>query len=112
MSPQDIRWDGEDPIVPPRGERGFQKSMARGGAVAGAGRGRGTTKGQLNKDLCTLRNETGRKAALGDIEILHTDILIKEVWFPFGDFPFLQHIMCCFLTSPNVNFYFYRWRKL
>ncbi|XP_058214428.1 protein EMSY-LIKE 3-like isoform X2 [Rhododendron vialii] len=79
MSPRDIRWDGEDPTVPSRGERGFQKSMARGGAVGGGGRGKGTTKSQSKKDLYPLRNGIGRKAALGDIEILHTDILIKEV---------------------------------
>lgn len=107
MSPRDIRWDGEDPIVPPRGERGFQKSMARGGAVGSGGRGRGTTKSQSKKDLYPLRNGIARKAALGDIEILHTDILIKEVWFPLEDFPFLRD---CFLTSPNVNLF--RWRKL
>lgn len=52
--------------------------MTRGGAVAAGGRGRGTTKGQSRKDLPVSQNGS-RKQATGDIEILHTDTLIKEV---------------------------------
>ncbi|KAA8521228.1 hypothetical protein F0562_011935 [Nyssa sinensis] len=83
MSPEDIRWEGEDPGFSRRGGRsgpgrGFKKSMSRGGAIAGAGRGRGITKGQPKKDFPPLQNGIGKKA-LGDIEILHTDTLIKEV---------------------------------
>ncbi|KAG4185951.1 hypothetical protein ERO13_A08G012800v2 [Gossypium hirsutum] len=65
ISPEDIKWEGEDPGISRRGGRpgqghGVKKSMSRGGGVAGAGRG------------------------LGDIEILHTDTLIKEVEKVFG----------------------------
>lgn len=52
--------------------------MTRGGAVAAGGRGRGTTKGQSRKELPVSQNGS-RKQAMGDIEILHTDTLIKEV---------------------------------
>lgn len=52
--------------------------MARGAAVPGAGRGRGTLKGQFKKDFPLSQNGI-RKKALSDIEILHTDTLIKEV---------------------------------
>ncbi|KAE8673625.1 Protein EMSY-LIKE 3 [Hibiscus syriacus] len=43
ISPEDIRWEGEDPGISHRGGRpgpgqGVKKSMARGGGVAGAGR--------------------------------------------------------------------------
>ncbi|KAL2942010.1 Protein EMSY-LIKE 3 [Bienertia sinuspersici] len=83
ISPEDIRWDVEDSGVSHRGGRsgqgrGFKKSSARGGAVAGAGRGRGTLKGQPKKDSLLPQNGIGRKG-LGDIELLHTDTLIKEV---------------------------------
>lgn len=53
--------------------------MPRGGAISGAGRGRGTLKSQSKKDFPPAQNGIGKKA-LGDIEILHTDTLIKEVW--------------------------------
>ena len=52
--------------------------MARGGGVAGAGRGRGSLKGQAKKDFPLAQNGVGKKV-LGDIEMLHTDTLIKEV---------------------------------
>lgn len=83
MSPEDIRWEGEDPNVPHKGGqpgagRGMKKSMSQGGAVTGAGRGRGMTKAQSKKDLTLSRNGS-RKKPTGDIEILHTDTLIKEV---------------------------------
>ncbi|XP_057474056.1 protein EMSY-LIKE 3-like isoform X2 [Actinidia eriantha] len=83
ISPEDIRWEGEDTGVPHKGGRsgsgrGFKKSMARGGAVAAAGRGRGTGKGQSKKEFPPSKNGIGKKA-LVDIEIFHTDTLIKEV---------------------------------
>ncbi|GMJ00891.1 EMSY-like 3 [Hibiscus trionum] len=87
ISPEDIRWEGEDPGIARRGGRpgpgqGVKKSMARGGGVAGAGRGRGSLKG-AKKDFPSKQNGVGKKA-LGDIEILHTDTLIKEVEKVFG----------------------------
>ncbi|XVF19206.1 hypothetical protein REPUB_Repub11eG0089700 [Reevesia pubescens] len=88
ISPEDIRWEGEDPGISRRGGRpgpgrGIKKSMARGGGVAGAGRGRGSLKGQAKKDFPLAQNGVGKKV-LGDIEILHTDTLIKEVEKVFG----------------------------
>ncbi|GAB4835157.1 Protein EMSY-LIKE 3, variant 2 [Ancistrocladus abbreviatus] len=84
ISPEDIRWEGDDPGISHKGVRsgsgrGFKKSMTRGGAVAvaGAGRGRGSSKGQPKKDLFLSQNGIGKKAS-GDIELLHTDTLIKE----------------------------------
>lgn len=54
--------------------------MTRGGAVQpGVGRGRGTTKTQSKKDLPLQQQNGIGKKAMGDIEILHTDTLIKEV---------------------------------
>ncbi|KAI5321198.1 hypothetical protein L3X38_030269 [Prunus dulcis] len=92
ISPEDIRWEGDDPGISRRGGRpgpgpgpgrGIKKSTARGGAVSGAGRGRGAAKGQSKKDLPPQQNGIGRKA-MSDIEILHTDSLIKEVEKVFG----------------------------
>ncbi|KAG8635764.1 protein EMSY-LIKE 3 isoform X3 [Manihot esculenta] len=92
ISPEDIRWEGENPGIFHRGSRsgpgpgpgrGNKKAMARGGALAGAGRGRGTMKGPSRKDIPLSQNGIGKKA-LGDIEILHTDTLIKEVEKVFG----------------------------
>lgn len=51
--------------------------MSRGGAVTGAGRGRGMTKVKPKKD--TSSRNGSRKKPTDDIEILHTDTLIKEV---------------------------------
>ncbi|XP_031400721.1 protein EMSY-LIKE 3 isoform X2 [Punica granatum] len=83
ISPDDIRWEGEDPGASRRGNRpgpgrGVKKSMPRGGSAAGLGRGRGTTKSQSKKDIPSSQNGIGKKS-LGDIQILHTDTLVKEV---------------------------------
>ncbi|KAF4359193.1 hypothetical protein F8388_005302 [Cannabis sativa] len=88
ISPEDIRWEGDDPGVTRKGGRpgpgrGSKKSMTRGGAVPGIGRGRGTPKGQPKKDFPLQQNGIGKKS-MGDIEILHTDTLIKEVEKVFG----------------------------
>lgn len=48
-------------------------------SIPGAGRGgRVGTKGQSKKDLLPSQNGIGKKA-LEDIQILHTDTLVKEV---------------------------------
>ncbi|XP_022960977.1 protein EMSY-LIKE 3-like isoform X4 [Cucurbita moschata] len=88
ISLEDIRWEREDSVLSRSGARpghgrGSKKSMTRGGAVAAGGKGRGTTKGQSRKDLPVAHNGS-RKQAMGDIEILHTDTLIKEVEKVFG----------------------------
>lgn len=51
--------------------------MSRGGSFAG-GRGRGIARTQAKRDFPPSLNGIGKKA-LGDIEILHTDTLVKEV---------------------------------
>ncbi|KAF8118154.1 hypothetical protein N665_0006s0147 [Sinapis alba] len=83
ISPGDIRWEGEDSGVSRKGGqgRGSTKAMPRGGPPgnAGGGRGRGNMKIQQHK----AQNGIGKKA-LGDIEILHTDTLIKEIEKVFG----------------------------
>ncbi|KAF3452598.1 hypothetical protein FNV43_RR03031 [Rhamnella rubrinervis] len=88
ISPEDIKWEGEDPGISrksgrPGPGRGIKKSITRGGAVSATGRGRGNTKVQSKKDFPLQQNGIGKKA-VGDIEILHTDTLIKEVEKFFG----------------------------
>ncbi|KAK4791653.1 hypothetical protein SAY86_032066 [Trapa natans] len=83
ISPDDIRWEGEDPGVSRRGirpgaGRGVKKLAPRGGSAAGLGRGRGIPKSQSKKDILSAQNGIGKKAR-GDIQILHTDTLLKEV---------------------------------
>ncbi|KAK4789558.1 hypothetical protein SAY86_016862 [Trapa natans] len=82
ISPDDIRWEGEDPgasrrVNRPGAGRGV-KSAPCGGSAAGLGRGRGIPKSQSKKDVPLSQNGIGKKA-LGDIQILHTDTLLKEV---------------------------------
>ncbi|KAL0843018.1 hypothetical protein Bca101_016263 [Brassica carinata] len=88
ISPGDIRWEGEDSGVsrkgghPGQGRGSTTKAMPRGGPPTGnnaGGRGRGNMKIQPHK----AQNGIGKKA-LGDIEILHTDTLIKEIEKVFG----------------------------
>ncbi|XP_020103274.1 protein EMSY-LIKE 3-like isoform X2 [Ananas comosus] len=90
ISPEDIMWDGEDPGInqwPGRGgarsgRGGVKKSGGRGGAISGAGRGRGSLK-NARKDFPPTQNGIGKKNP-DDIEILHTETLIKEVERVFG----------------------------
>ncbi|KAL5707976.1 hypothetical protein ACHQM5_018820 [Ranunculus cassubicifolius] len=90
MDPKDIRWEGEDPGILQRGVggrigqgRGVKKST-RGGAVPSAGRGRGgPPKGQFKNDFISSANGIDKKTT-NDIEILHTETLIKEVERVFG----------------------------
>ncbi|RWW52291.1 hypothetical protein BHE74_00041295 [Ensete ventricosum] len=53
-------------------------TICRGGGIPGAGRGRGTMKNQAKKQFPPAQNGIGKKRA-GDIEILHTETVIKEV---------------------------------
>ncbi|KAK1259615.1 hypothetical protein QJS04_geneDACA010391 [Acorus gramineus] len=83
ISTEDIRWPDEDPSNsrrPNRGGpgRGTKKPVTRGGAMPSAGRGRGIPKNQSKKEFTPSQNGIGKKSS-GDIEILHTDTLIKEV---------------------------------
>ncbi|CAN1263408.1 Protein EMSY-LIKE 3 [Linum perenne] len=92
IPPGDIRWEGDEPSNFRKGGRPGpgrenKKSMMRAGAGVGPpGRGRGTMKGS-KKEVPLSQNGAGRRA-VGDIEILHTDTLIKEVEKVFGaNFP-------------------------
>ncbi|KAL1343358.1 hypothetical protein AAHE18_09G223500 [Arachis hypogaea] len=83
ISPKDIRWEGEDPGISQRGVRagpgrGIKKSVSRGGAVTVVGRGRGMTK-VLKKNFISSQTNGSRRKPTSDIELLHTDTLIKEV---------------------------------
>uniref|UniRef100_A0A0C9S913 TSA: Wollemia nobilis Ref_Wollemi_Transcript_9823_2053 transcribed RNA sequence n=1 Tax=Wollemia nobilis TaxID=56998 RepID=A0A0C9S913_9CONI len=84
ISPGDILWDFEGPAGSGRGNRigagrGIKKSGGRGALVSTSGRGRGVSKGQQpRKDFGPSQNGIGKKVA-GDIEILHTETLLKEV---------------------------------
>ncbi|CAM8978469.1 unnamed protein product [Rhodiola kirilowii] len=84
ISPEDIRWESEEPGVSRKGVgpgsgRGAKKPMTRGGGVNNsAGRGRGNSKVPSKSDFPQVQNGIGKKAP-GDIELLHTETLIKEV---------------------------------
>lgn len=87
ISPEDIKWVSENPGIPLHdvydvSGHGENRSVGRGG-VSGAGRGRGFTKGPSRKDFLPSQNGIGKKA-LDDIQILHTDTLVKEVERIFG----------------------------
>ncbi|KAE9620922.1 hypothetical protein Lal_00019924 [Lupinus albus] len=82
ISPEDIQWVGEDPGINHRGPfggsgHGMNRPVGRD-SVLGAGRGRGAPKGQSRKDFLSSQNGIGKKGS-DDIQILHTDALIKEV---------------------------------
>lgn len=82
ISPEDIQWVGEDPGISHRSSyggsgHGINKPTGRDGGP-GPGRGRGVTKGQSRKGLLPSQNGIGKKVP-DDIQILHTDTLIREV---------------------------------
>ncbi|KAG4920162.1 hypothetical protein JHK86_048975 [Glycine max] len=66
ISPEDIRWEGQDPGISGKGGRpgpgrGLKKSMPHGGAVTGSGRGRGMMKVQPKKDFTLSQQGAGRR---------------------------------------------------
>jgi hypothetical protein len=80
ISPEDIKWDGDDP--------GISRTSAYGGpsgrginrpSVPGGGRGRGGPKAPPRKDLKPSQNGSIGKKRLEDFRLLNTDALIKEV---------------------------------
>ncbi|XP_016496064.2 protein EMSY-LIKE 3 isoform X2 [Nicotiana tabacum] len=87
ISPEDIQWEGEDPGISHHGNYGGSGHvMSRSGghdSAPGAGRGRGLTKAQSRKDFLISQNGIGKKGS-DDIQLLHTDTLIKEVERIFG----------------------------
>uniref|UniRef100_A0A0D9XBY6 ENT domain-containing protein n=1 Tax=Leersia perrieri TaxID=77586 RepID=A0A0D9XBY6_9ORYZ len=82
MGPEDIRWHGDDPGIYQGGRgppgSGGKKSSSRGGPAPGTGRGRGFPKHAPRKDFPPSQNGVGRRSS-DDIDILHTESLIKEV---------------------------------
>ncbi|XP_028181001.1 protein EMSY-LIKE 1-like isoform X1 [Glycine soja] len=91
ISPEDIRWEGEDPGVLHRGGhggqgRGGRKFFGHGGDSLGAGRGRGHPRFQARQEFLPPQNGIGRRV-LDDIELLNTDSLVKEVERIFASSP-------------------------
>lgn len=83
ISPEDIRWEGEDPGLLYRGGhsgqgRGVRRFPSRVGDTLGAGRGRGHPRFQARKEFLPPQNGIGKRV-LDDIELLNTDSLVKEV---------------------------------
>lgn len=82
ISPDDIRWDGEDPGISYRGGHGFhgtKKSFSHGAPAPGLGRGRGSVKGLYRKESLPSQNGIAKKLS-DDIELLNTEALVKEVF--------------------------------
>ncbi|XP_042438635.1 protein EMSY-LIKE 3-like [Zingiber officinale] len=86
IPPEDLRWDCDNPgishrpglgVAPGVPERGAKKPSGRSRAIPGAGRGRGIMKNQAKKPIQPPQDGIGKNT--GDIEILDTKILIKEV---------------------------------
>ncbi|KAG0467905.1 hypothetical protein HPP92_017233, partial [Vanilla planifolia] len=83
ISPEDIRWEGEDSSLPHRvhcgAGRGTKKLPPRHNstASAGIGRGRGPLKHQSKKEFGISQNSIGETSDI--VEILQTDTLLKEV---------------------------------
>jgi hypothetical protein len=86
MGPEDIRWKEDDSGIDPvaylrsRGapSSGVRKPTGRGGPMPGSGRGRGLPKNMSRKDFPPPQNGVGKRSS-DDIDILHTESLIKEV---------------------------------
>ncbi|CAA0820716.1 Protein EMSY-LIKE 3 [Striga hermonthica] len=81
ISPEDIKWEGEEPGVSRRGGLGVPGhgiSRPRDNNGPGPGRGRGLTKSQPRKDFPPSQNGIGTKGP-DEIQLLHTDTLIREI---------------------------------
>ncbi|GFS37466.1 Emsy N Terminus (ENT)/ plant Tudor-like domains-containing protein [Actinidia rufa] len=76
ISPEDVRWVGDDPGISHQGGSGVRHSLSHG-VTPSTERERGTTNDQFKKDLPQLQNGVGKVSA--EIEILHTETLLKEV---------------------------------
>jgi len=82
ISPEDIRWEGEDPGILHRGGhsghgRGVKRFFGHGDSL-GAGRGRGHPRLHTRQEFHPPQNGIGKRV-LDDIELLNTDSLVKEV---------------------------------
>ena len=77
ISPEDIRWIGDDPGI---SRLNVGSGQGFGGNTPNAGRGRGLSRDQLENDHRPSQNGVVKKIA-DDIEILHTDTLIQKVLY-------------------------------
>lgn len=78
ISPEDIRWEGEDPGLFRQGGQ-----VRSGNGFPGIRRGRGPPNSLPNREFPPVQNGSNKKTS-GDIELLRTDMLIKEVEKIFG----------------------------
>ncbi|XP_023526425.1 protein EMSY-LIKE 1-like isoform X1 [Cucurbita pepo subsp. pepo] len=81
IPPEDIQWDREDLRMTHRGGhsgRVFRRTQSSGGFAPGAGRGRGRSMSQYRKEISPSQNSVGKKV-MDDIELLNTEVLVKEV---------------------------------
>lgn len=84
IPPDDIRWIGDDPGITRGGGGG-----GGGGPVGGSGqgsafsiqRGGSFSRDQCRKEVRAVQNGFMKKAASDEIEILHTETLIKKVFY-------------------------------
>ncbi|KAI9152972.1 hypothetical protein LWI28_003835 [Acer negundo] len=81
---EDIRWEGQDASISYRGGnngqgRGMKKHIGRVGPIPGAGKGRGSAKGQgqFRKEFMSSQNRIEKVSE--NIELLNTETLVKEV---------------------------------
>lgn len=78
IPPHDIQWDGEDPGISQHVGYGGPGHVMNRPTAPGAGRGRGLAKSHSRKDFQPSQNGIGKKGP-DDIQLLHTESLIKEV---------------------------------
>ncbi|KAE8692535.1 Protein EMSY-LIKE 3 [Hibiscus syriacus] len=81
ISPNDIRWDGEDVGIFYRGRHGFhgaKKSFSHGASAPVSGRDIGSVKGLYRKEYFPSQNGITKKL-YDDVELLNTEALVKEV---------------------------------
>nr|AMY26634.1 hypothetical protein [Linum usitatissimum] len=89
ISPEDIRWDGEDPAISYHGggqggaSRAIRKPMNRRVFLSGSGPLRGSTKFPARREHLATHNGFAAKVS-DDIELLNTETLVKEVEKVFG----------------------------
>lgn len=86
VPPEDIRWVGDDPVIPRLGEAGAPNS----------GRGRPSSTNQFSNEMRPSRNGVMKDDA-EEIEILHTDTLIKKV--AYHGLVGISWILCNFTYS-------------
>ncbi|KAL2501663.1 Protein EMSY-LIKE 3 [Forsythia ovata] len=75
IPPEDIRWVGDDPVISRLGEAGGQGTVV---TIPITGRGRGPSGNQFATEIQPIQNSIMEEDS-GNVEILHTDTLIKKV---------------------------------